>query len=53
MVEEVEVGGDVFVEGVAAGERFAGDGIEDDIEGLGIGTELMALEITPFGPYGA
>ena len=53
MIEEVEIGGDVFVEGIAAGEGFAGDGIEDDIEGLGIGTELMALEVAPLGPYGA
>lgn len=53
MIEEVEIGGDVFVEGVAAGEGFAGDGIEDNVEGLGIGAELMTLQVAPFGADGA
>ena len=43
LVEEVEIGGNVLVEGAAAGEGFAGDGVEGDVEGLGIGTELMTL----------
>lgn len=43
LIEEVEIGGDVFVEGIAAGEGFAGGGVEGDVEGLGVGTELVTL----------
>ena len=53
LVEEVEVGRNVFVEGAAASEGLAGDGVEGHIEGLGVGSELMTLQITPFGAYGA
>ena len=53
MVEEVEIGRDVFAEAAAAGERFAGGGVEGDIEGLGIGTEFMTLQVAPFGTDGA
>ena len=53
LIEEVEIGGDILIEGAAAGERLAGGGVEGDIERLGVGSELMTLQITPFGAYGA
>ena len=53
MVEEVEVGGDVFAEAAAAGEGFAGGGVEGNVEGLGVGAELMTLQVAPLGTDGA
>ena len=53
MIEEVEVGGDVFAEAATAGEGFAGGGVEGHVERLSIGTELMTLQVAPFGTDGA
>ena len=53
MVEEVEVGGDVFAEAAAASEGLASGRVEGDVEGLGVGAELMTLQVAPFGTDGA
>ena len=53
LVEEVEVGRNVFIEGAAAGEGLACDRIEGHIERLGVGAELMALQVAPLGTHGA
>ena len=53
LVEKVEIGRNILVEGAAAGEGFASDGVEGDIERLGVGPELMALQVAPFGTHGA
>ena len=52
-IEEVQVGGDILVVGTTATEGAGSDGIEDDVVGLGVGTELMALQIAPLGTHGA
>ena len=50
--QEVDVGVDVFIVGTAASERMAVV-VEDDIERLGIGTELGTLEPAPLRPEGS
>ena len=52
LIQEVYVGLNVLVVAATAGEGLARCGVKGHIERLGIGTELVALQIAPFGAYG-
>ena len=52
MLEEVEEGRDIFIVAAGSGQEIA-VGIDEDVEGLGIGAEAAALQIAPLVAHGA
>ena len=52
-LQEGDIGVDILVVGTAACQGTARGGVDDDVERLGVGAELMALQIAPLGAYGA
>lgn len=52
LLQEIQIAIDIFIVGTAACQGVT-VGREDDVEGLGIGAKLVALQIAPLGTDGA
>ena len=53
LIQEIDVFLNVLIVGTTACQRFTCGRVYDYIEGLGIGTKLMALQVAPLGTDGA